>query len=495
VGSKRGGGNPVLSSPPTPFARLLLPRLDTLRSRLVLERSLTQVKTTELLTTFLEVAPESMHAAICDAGLLEAGVEMFLAPDRNGGGQQDAVRHHFLRGVRAVLGAGGSPCLHRSLVSPPELPGNMLRALTSNARTAPPREFVKLLYTELRPAAERHASKYRAVPNWSRGWADLTVAMGGGSAPWAPTSAPSSPLVSSPTSLPSPHGAARPAELIHIEEDEAISTAEGLPAMELPPAIEGDASADAALAGMDEEGSWSSPPLEGEGGGASGPSAAGASGADIENVDPNSPPSWAKRSRPRQLGACGTPTPRGSTGTMPSMPPPSSPPMRASSSSSEQLSPGDAGGVLPAGTQPGPGTPRPMQQGTQPGPGTPRPMQQGTQPGPGTPRPEGVDAGGTRLGFVVDSTLRTSEDFSRDTPQPKLVRRAYLHRKAKEPSANIFSPGSSPKRERTPTNAALHFDGAAAAEGAAAEGAAAEDGAHEDASMSSLRSSVRSLMF
>ena len=58
--------------------------------------------------------------------------------------------------------------------------------------------------------------------------------------------------------------------------------------------------------------------------------------------------------------------------------------------------------------------------------------------GKGTPRPDagGVHDESSALRFVEDSTLRSSEDFSRDTPQPKLVssKRGYLHRRAKEGS-------------------------------------------------------------
>ena len=71
------------------------------------------------------------------------------------------------------------------------------------------------------------------------------------------------------------------------------------------------------------------------------------------------------------------------------------------------------------------------------------------------------------LGYVEGSTLRTSEDFSRDTPQPKLIRRAYLHRKAKERFGprTPSSPTSSPDKtdtEKSPRGGGLFSGGSLA---------------------------------
>ena len=63
-------------------------------------------------------------------------------------------------------------------------------------------------------------------------------------------------------------------------------------------------------------------------------------------------------------------------------------------------------------------------------------------PRPPTPRP--ASPGATLL-MVESGTHRRAEDFSRDTPQPKLVRRSYLPRKAKETSPfGACSPCRSP---------------------------------------------------
>ena len=173
------------------------------------------------------------------------------------------------------------------------------------------------------------------------------------------------------------------------------------------------------------------------------------------------------------------------------------------------------------------GTPRPEGPGTHrpEGPGTPRP--DAGAPAPPTLQRQGTPRPDSSLRFVEDSTLRTPDDFSRDTPQPKLVRRLYQTRSKAKEHAGVFTPDSpggasdaspssgtsaspasasklrsplkspscspsSRAKSKSATSAAqvvgFHQRGAADVSAVGAE----ED---EDAGMASLRSSVRSLCF
>ena len=123
-------------------------------------------------------------------------------------------------------------------------------------------------------------------------------------------------------------------------------------------------------------------------------------------------------------------------------------------------------------------------------PGTPRPNIDARV---GTPRPEegGHEASDYVLNYVESGSLRTSNDFSRDTPQPKVIRRAYLHRRAKE---------SSPFLPPTPTE-----ELASPRLSSAPDLQFGEDTGHvtledveavpEDPAVAQLRTSVRTLCF
>ena len=331
--------------------------------------------------------------------------------------------------------------------------------------------------------------------------------------------------------LPVARGAARPAELIFIDADEAA-------------AADGDAVAPG------------SPP---------GAFIASAAADEAENVDPNSPPANGKRARGRAGGgACGTPRPCDTAEALPPSYLPTTPP--SSSAASRTSAAADASHAEPK-QKAKPGTPRPAASMTR------------TADGPGTPRPEGGRGGTPRWGkgvgaaaadandddddgegamspvvsvVVEDSSVRRAEDFSHDTPQPKLTRRAYLHRKAKEegkgtasadrgasggagrsgkhkPTFGDHTPGrtpgeaadspsgaagassplvASPKLRRQPTPivgyAAADATGdqshiapptAGSGGGATAVAADEEDEEREDAAVAQLRSSVRALAF
>ena len=466
-----------------PFARLLAPRLDALRIRLLDATSLQQLQTAELLATVLQTAPAWMHEPLCLANLPETAVTLFLQSDVNGGGRQDFVRHVILRGLRATLACPDPTPLHHRLLVTAELPQRMLRAVTSTSRKAPPREYIRLLHLELVQAAEAAPSIHALLTrNSAAQWLELGHVLTGGSPTLSATTG--SPMPTSPL-LPSPMGAAAPAELFIAADADADADDATMQADEdvaSPPP--GGSAADARVhpgtpmpgtpTPGTPTGSRGAPPVSPK------QEQSDECSADTENIDPNSPPS-SKRPRSRSGNACGTPRPRtlpldgGSASPFDSAsthecgiaslpPPPSSPPMVHS--------------PVPRSAAVGVGAIH-----------------------PGTPRPDGLegDMGTNSLRFVEDSTLRSAEDFSRDTPQPKLVRRAYLHRKAKE-NFGAFTPGASPGGASSPSSSpsrskrgahAAHA-GLQASPGAAASSPPAGD---EDSSLTQLRSSVRSLCF
>jgi predicted component of type VI protein secretion system len=152
-------------------------------------------------------------------------------------------------------------------------------------------------------------------------------------------------------------------------------------------------------------------------------------------------------------------------------------------------------------------------------------------------------AGERGASYVEGDSLRSSDDFSRDTPQPKVTRRTYLHRRAKEASpfggisdsplpsplpspalgggafGGLFSPtiGSEAKPQAQPSQAKTRqdkpelespllsskFEQAALARaqlsaemGAELDGADADEAeGEEDSAITQIRSSVRTLCF
>lgn len=519
------GVSPATPACTAPFARLLSTRLDALRQRLLHATSLQQLQVAELLSSLLQTAPAFLHSPICDARLIEAAASVFLRPDANGGGRQDFVRHILLRGMRAALDSSNGPTrLHHALIHGAELPRHMLSALTSTARSAPPKEYVRLLHLELSQAAEAEPTIDKLLASSGRAWSHIGRVLAGG-APNVPRSAPASPASSissgGDSALPSPHGAARPPELIYddgADDDDDDDTVVISPRVVAPPS-------------NDDQNAPPPPPSE------------VTDVTDAENIDPNSPPG-SKRPRPAGGARGGTPRPRTlqlDGGASPLAPSAASPFEVASGVGIASLAPPPPSSPPPAMNSPTPsrsaadepvnhpGTPRPDALAPPPlqRQGTPRPednafappalQRQGTpRPGgPGTPRPDAA------LRFVEDSTLRTSEDFSRDTPQPKLVRRQYLHRKAKQAfgpltpggtpddagadadsprksllksplNSPIKSPSCSPSsrgKKALPSAQQVGFHVSGAADAAAASGE------EEDPSIASLRSSVRSLCF
>ena len=475
-----------------PFAKLLAPRLGALCERLLHSRSLVQLKVAELLATVLTTAPPSLHKPIRDAKLLEAAVGLYLCRDVNGGGQQDFLRVLLLRALRAALQLP-APELHAALVANAEVSRAMLRALRPftgrHTCKAPAREHVCLLYTELAKASEAHASVKELLGRNTEGWAALGRAITNPGMEVA-----SSPPASSPTpSLPSPEVYASPAELLDLEEDsfEAELQAERRGWLGNADDDANDDDADDGV-GVDAENinpnspdiSANSPPAV---------SKRSHSGRLLAPAPPTSPQPSAVVPPP-MADECATPPSRShglsSHGLHVAVGEPSTPPAAGSAAARGSgcqaairlgggaEAPVHPGTPRPEAAQPGakhsfvhpgtptpgspyrhPGTPTPSYQGHAPAApsagshvGTPRPDKSLAPPHVGTPRPdEGVAAspGSTAAyaNFVDGDSLRSSEDFSRDTPQPKVTRRAYLHRRAKaeSPFGNIGdSPSSSP---------------------------------------------------
>lgn len=514
-----------------PFARLLAPRLDALKVRLQCDRSLEQVKCAELFATLIETAPKWMHEDICASGLLEAAVLIFLAPDHNGGGRQDFVRHVILRGLRAALGKDGALSMHQAVIVNTELTKRLLRGITSNHKLRSGKEYVKLLYVELASASERDHSIYAMLcSNPKSCWDELGAAVAGTRVP-SGQSAPDSPLLSSPPISPSPPSPS-PAELIFIEED--LDAPESGRDGVLVASQREEAAVSRACTAHNgvvvdvrrDEGAVASEPPD---------------SVDAENIDPNSPvdpsspPTHNKKLRTPTgspaVRTIGTPRPEFSNApppvALPQSPPPVSSLPYAAPSTPPSMGHAAAGAAHNGTPRPSAGTPRPSA-------GTPRPDKniiKDEHPSLGLASPD--DGAASTMSPSASSLLGFVENFGGggggDTPQPRLVRRAYLHRKAKErfgsltpksptksspspgksPSSpgrgGLFSggslasfisrtssPSSSPKRERE-SSYGIVARSASLLKSSEGEEPCKED--DEDPAISQLRSSVRSLCF
>ena len=396
----------------SPFARLLAPRLAALRERLLHSKSLQQVQTAELLATLLSTAPKSLHEPIAQSGLIEAAASLFLKNDANGGGRQDFVRHLILKGFKAALSAeNGSPTLHKALVLSSGLPKMMLRALAAQGSqpvAASSREYIVLLHNELSSAADKEPTLGSLLSQCGSSWLDLKAAIMQGSVP--SLEAVESPLSSSPVSPMPP--IARPAELVKEDAFEGEIHIEEI--------VDENEEDEGVVFISDSHDEADTAPL------LPGPVTAA---VDAENIDPNSPPSSpspSKRMRgTKPAGAGGSGTPRPATRLAAAQNDPASPFEKSSAIGMASLLP----------PPPPASPPPPSKTNTTANPGTPRPDAANH---PGTPRPEKE-----QLRFVEESTLRTSEDFSCDTPQPKVVRKEYLTRRAKENFGND-TPGKTP---------------------------------------------------
>ena len=486
--------SPARPASSRPFALLLVPRLGALRERLLSSRSLVQLKLAELLTTVIETAPTWMGPHLRQAKLLEACAQLYLQDDVNCGGQQDFLRQLVLRALRAIL-KGGQTSLQEALVCGTDLPRKMLHALRRPPKKAVAREHVALLYAALAQAAEENASLDSMLRSSSgRAWEALGATLAGAPLSYSPTSSSvgSSPPARSPTAYLSPEVAA-PAMLFHPEDEEAF-------ALELDHE-RAARSAESAARDADHQIARDEPALP-------------PAGHDAENIDPNSPPtSSTKRGRPSSPSAPASPC-------APHSPSPAAPFLEA------VAAPSTPPPVPQASTHPG--TPRPTEGGAAPHhPGTPRPEMSSPQHN-GTPRPDAPPAHngtprpeGKAHNFVDLGSVRSAEDFSRDTPQPKVTRRTYLHRRAKEkssPFGGIGTPspmvapaddddddddddGSRGSAHRGPGSSASWAAVVATSPSNAAlsaeepQCADAESEAPEDPSVMQLRSSVRTLCF
>ncbi|KAG8462382.1 hypothetical protein KFE25_012202 [Diacronema lutheri] len=101
--------------------RLLLPHFGALHRMLRSEQTFVQLKAAEVLTVALvlveEADDDALAVAIVRARLLPLSISLFFAPDVNGGGRQDFLRHVLLRVFCEALACDNAP-VHAELLRP-----------------------------------------------------------------------------------------------------------------------------------------------------------------------------------------------------------------------------------------------------------------------------------------------------------------------------------------------------------------------------------------
>lgn len=102
-------------------AQLLLPHFGALREMMRSEQPFVQLKAAEVLTVALvlveEADDDALALAIVAARVLPLSAQLFFAPDINGGGRQDFLRHVLLRVFCEAL-ACDNALVHRDLLQP-----------------------------------------------------------------------------------------------------------------------------------------------------------------------------------------------------------------------------------------------------------------------------------------------------------------------------------------------------------------------------------------
>ena len=213
--------------------------------------------------------------------------------------------------------------------------------------------------------------------------------------------------------------------------------------------------------------------------------------ADVENLDPNTPPHSPTADAPKSRS-------------------PLSPSAAAPSANAEM-----GGFALPASVYTPPRSPMDTDA---PPPRTPPPSSAVAPVSPSQPKlaPKGPPGGKNDLLIVVESSLRTAEDFTIDTPKPQLARRTNPGRAAKDNSpfgaaaiaasaARVAAAAGKPRvgtprpHNGTPRpgdggGGGDDFGDAAAAE-EAARAAGAEPPAADDDADATLRTTVKALAF
>lgn len=141
----------VGADPATPeggAVRLLLPHFGALRSMMQSEQTFVQLKAAEVLTVALvlveEADDDALAVAIVRAGVLPLSVSLFFAPDINGGGRQDFLRHVLLRVFCEALACDNAP-VHRELLLPAR--GGLAATIVRSARR--PLAFGSVTHTQM----------------------------------------------------------------------------------------------------------------------------------------------------------------------------------------------------------------------------------------------------------------------------------------------------------------------------------------------------------
>ena len=484
-----------------PLAAAVVEALPRVRGLLEHGSAREQMRAAGLLTALLCAAPPAAQLrALAARRVLRAALLAFFADDRNGGGRQDFLRTTLMRGLSAALQCA-EPAVHRALLHDGQLLTRLAAALGPRSRTS--REHARLLLTALQEASRRRSlgALLAAMPGWeplqslaarpvgARECAAMRKLDDGGTSP-AHRPAPPAPgtgadddaeNVNPNRSPQSPQSPLSPAA--------AAAAAASPPKSPLTPA--------ALCFGADDEVEEEVEVERYEGGGA----------ADAEADAKPKPKAKAKalaQQRSAAPPAARSGTPRPGTPVVcrrPSELAPWSPPAAADAAA-------NAATTLAAAAL--------AELGPEPG----------AAPPPSPP-----------LLVVERGSLRVGDDFSRDTPQPKLVsKRDYLHRRAKEDSpfasgltrdGSAASPRASPRAGVTPSSRFFpdspaggasdghhdHDAAAAAAAGAAqreglegSEDHAGNEGSDEDGSLAStapgymrgverLNTAVKSLQF
>ena len=400
-----------------PFARLVMERLSALRVQLEEGGALQQMRMAELLASLTCAAPPPLLRALAAARVLRAALAVFFGDDRNGGGRQDFVRTLLLRGLAAALRCG-EPAVHRALLHDGRLLSQLSGALGPRGRCS--REHARLLLIELLEASRRPSlgALLAAIPGWDRlqllatepvGGARARHAAalldcdgggggGGGGATPVPEPQPSLPAPTPDVENVDPNqirhqvnhqiGSPRPPALGDGGQPRGAPSSPASP--QASPATLHCADDDQKEAAADAEAA--APPAAGTPPAKQRSPLAARRDGGAANIKPPSPPSMARR---------------------PSEDAPWSPEAARRAAAAAAAAANAAAAAASAAASAAAAT---AKQHAPSGDASAEPSPQ-------------------QLLVVERESLRVAQDFSRDTPQPKLVsKRGYLHRRAKEGS-------------------------------------------------------------
>jgi len=438
-----------------PLAAAVVEALPRVRGLLEHGSAREQMRAAGLLTALLCAAPPAAQLrALAARRVLRAALLAFFADDRNGGGRQDFLRTTLMRGLSAALQCA-EPAVHRALLHDGQLLTRLAAALGPRSRTS--REHARLLLTALQEASRRRSlgALLAAMPGWeplqslaarpvgARECAAMRKLDDGGTSPAhrlatpAPASADDDAENVNPNRHASPQSPQSP-----LSPAAAAAAAASPPKSPLTPAV--------LCFGADDEVEEEVEVERHEGGRAAEP-------------EPKPKPKLKAQQRSAAPAAPRSGTPRPGTPVVcrrPSEIAPWSPPAADDAAAADAAATTAAAAIAELGPE------------------------ASAAPPPSPP-----------LLVVERGSLRVGDDFSRDTPQPKLVsKRDYLHRRAKEDSpfasgltrdGSAASPRPSPRAGVTPASrffpdspaggaSDAHHDHDAAA--AAAAGAAAREG-------------------